>query len=152
VDGIERQLPATATLVLLGQSWTQPALLQSLRATQSLMAAVRDAHSQVRQARKALEDDVPHAHAFYTALSAALQGYFGKRHSLLSEFGVPLGTRRPPTGEVLVQAAAKARLTRTLRHTLGNRQRLAIVSKRPVIVIYGPDGKILSSTGPIPPA
>jgi hypothetical protein len=55
-DGIERKPPATATLVLLGENWTQPALLQYLRSTQGLMAAVRDAQRQVRVARHVLAE------------------------------------------------------------------------------------------------
>jgi hypothetical protein len=145
--GVASTLPPTATLVLAGKTWTQPSLLQSLRSTQSLMEGLRDAKIQVARTRQVLEDDVPRAHALLTALSAALQGYFGKEHPQLANFGVPVGTRRPPSSDTLALAAAKARATRQLRHTLGSRQRLAIKSKGPVTVtLFGPDGRMVSST------
>jgi hypothetical protein len=151
IEGVAQFLPADTTLVVLGETWDQPALLDALRSSKKLMVAVRDAQNQVLRARQAVDDDVPRAHALLTALSAALQGYFGKQHPNLPQFGVPSGTRAPITGAVRVRAAAKAKLTRQLRHTLGSRQRLALVAKGPITVtLFAPDGRVISSTGPKP--
>jgi hypothetical protein len=148
--GVQKDLPATASLVLGGASMTQPEIVKQLQGFLQLFEDVRGAKSLTKQRIGTLRTEQPASHKFYTALEQSLQGYFGKGNPLLADFGYALGARKPRSATAIAAARAKAALTRALRHTMGARQKAAIqVAGRPSIVAYGPDGQVLSGTVPV---
>jgi hypothetical protein len=153
MKAVEKNLPADGTLVLEGKTWTQPALLQTLKQVVDLFGAVADAKAKYLQQLTVLNQAVPEVKKLYTNLGTALRVQFGKGHPVLSEFGVASGVRKQRTSETAVLASAKSRMTRSARHTMGSRQRQSITAVgEPTLVILGPDGNPLSSDGPAAPS
>ena len=64
------------------------------------------------------------------------------------EYGFSIGTHKPVSAETKVAAAAKARATREVRHTLGSKQRLALSDAvtEPSVVVLAPNGKPMSGS------
>jgi hypothetical protein len=143
--GVEKYLPADETLVVCGKRWTQAELVQALKSAEQLYIDVRDARAALRQKLLDRQAKVrPHAE-LVANLADALRGYHGRTSAKLAEHGIRTGARKPRTGPATVLAAAKAKLTRKARHTLGPKQKLAIKAPgAPTLAIYAPDGAPLA--------
>ena len=126
LDGVKKFLPAGISLVVNGQHWTQPSILQLLQIVVDLFEALNASKVSVGQARLALSAELPTAHQFITGLDHALIASFGKGNAILANFGVASGARKQPTSTTDAEAAAKAKLTRKARHTMGKKARLEI--------------------------
>jgi hypothetical protein len=149
LSGLEKFLPADSSLVLNGKSWKQPELIQSFQAAQVLFTAVRDEKATLKQKLLDRRSGLVQYHELYVALGKALQGYFGRGSAALAELGFSQGQRKPRSGQVNTLARAKAKLTRAARHTMGSKQKLAIVAPgSPTLVLFGPDGKPIEGEVP----
>jgi hypothetical protein len=150
--GVEKYLPADETLVVCGKRWTQAALVAELQAAEQLYTDVRDARAALRQKLLDRQAKVrPHAE-LVANLADALRGYHGRTSAKLAEHGIRTGARPQRSSQALTVAAAKAKLTRKARHTLGPKQRQAIQAPgNPSLVIYAPDGRPVAASRP-PPA
>ncbi len=71
------------------------------------------------------------AHVLWVALIAYLRASYGADNPILIEFGVAPHLREEPTVETKAQALAKAKATRTARHTMGSKQKAAITGTVP---------------------
>src|SRR5450631_2330572 len=124
--GVQKYLPAGETLVVNGRRWTQAQLVQQLQAAERLYTDVRDARAALRQKLLDRQAQVrPHAE-LVADLALVLRGYHGRESPKLAEHGIRTGARPPRTSRALTVAAAKARLTRAARHTMGPKQKQAI--------------------------
>jgi len=149
VAGLEKFLPATASVVLNGKSWTQPELIQSFQAAQQMFAAVQGERATLKQKLLDRKAGLVQYHEMYGALAKALQGYFGRGSAALAELGFSQGQRKPISAQTKALAQAKAKLTRAARHTMGKKQKLAIVAPgEPTLTLLGPDGKLIAGTKP----
>jgi hypothetical protein len=151
--GVEKYLPANETLVVCGKRWTQEQLVAELKAAEKLYADVRDARAALRQKLLDRQAKVrPHAE-LVANLADALRGYHGRASPKLAEHGIRTGARPARSSQALTLAAAKAKLTRKARHTLGPKQKQAIKAPgNPSLVIYAPEGKPLEGNAPPPPS
>jgi hypothetical protein len=151
--GVEKYLPASETLVVGGKRWTQEQLVAELQAAEQLYSDVRDARAALRQKLQDRQAKMrPHAE-LVANLADALRGYHGRGSPKLAEHGIRTGVRPARSSQALTLAAAKAKLTRKARHTLGVRQKQAIKAPgAPSLAIYGPDripiGGAPSATAP----
>jgi hypothetical protein len=150
--GLEKYLPPGETLVLNGKRWTQDQLVAVLQSAEQLYADVRDARAALRQKLLDRQAKVrPHAE-LVADLANALRGYHGRASPKLAEHGIRAGARPPRSSQAVTLAAAKAKLTRKARHTLGSKQKLAIRAPgNPSLVIFSPDGKPLDGKAPASP-
>ncbi len=98
--------------------------LASALATYAALDAYRRA---ARQALTEIETATPANRRLAQQLKDLLLGYFGRGDGRLGQFGMALrGAPRPLTSEAKVLRAQRVRDTRTLRHTMGKRQKAAI--------------------------
>jgi hypothetical protein len=143
--GLQKHLPTSETLVINGKRWTQGQLVAELQSAEQLYVDVRDARAALRQKLLDRQAKVrPHVE-LVADLANALRGYHGRASPKLAEHGIRAGARPKRSGQSLTLAAAKAKLTRKARHTLGPKQKLAIKAPgSPSLVIYAPDGRPLT--------
>jgi len=143
--GMQKQLPSDSSLVINGATRTVAQIEADFSALLKRFADIRDAKAQWRLQIAALQGAVSAEREVYFALKKLLEGNLGRGNPQLLEYGFTLGTSKPKSGETIVLAAAKARATRRLRHTMGSKQRLALSDAvtEPSVLVVGADGKPL---------
>ena len=150
--GVTKYLPQTSTLVVEKSQLTAAQMATRINGYLQTFADLRDKKEQARQQLGVLQQQLPEAHAFYMGLKAALVAFFGRGNPELSQFGISVGGRKPLTSEQKAIAHSRALATRKVRGTLGRKQRLALGSVNPRVVILGADGKPISSSSETAPA
>jgi hypothetical protein len=144
--GMQKYLPADSTLEINGATKTVAQIEADFTAVLAKFEAIRSAKAQWQLAIAAVSDALPAEREEYLALKKVLEGKLGRGNPQLLEYGFSVGTRKPKSGETIVLAAAKAKATRQLRHTMGAKQKLALSAAvtEPSVVVVAPDGKPLS--------
>jgi hypothetical protein len=88
----------------------------------------------LKQARTQLIADEPAMRTYYNMLKTSLVLFYGKGSPQLAQFGVSAKLRRPSTPAEDLARAAKAKQTRTLRHTAGAKQKAQLQFQGTVVV------------------
>ncbi len=150
-DGIAAVVPATTSIPVNGKTYSVQEVLKTLGDLYAVLDAVDQLRQQLQPARSAERAALPKGHVFYVELGQALKGLLGKANPLLTELGYAPAKQQPPrTAEQKAAAAAKRKLTREARGTMGKKQKLSIVGGPVTVQLVGPDGKPIG--GVIPPA
>ena len=143
VQGLQTALPPSVTQLFLGSTpFTIPDLIGHLQQLEKPWKDARAAHATVRQVVQDRPQDYQNLLSALVDLKGALQGVFGHQSEDLTKFGFkPTKRRKPLTSEQKAVRAAKAKLTRQKRGTLGKKQKAAIKETAAPTVTIGPDGK-----------
>jgi hypothetical protein len=152
LNGVENFLPAGTSLLVGGQTFTIPSIVQVLQAVLALFTAKATAQAQakasVSAAVAALSAELPTANQFLTALDTALLGLFKKGNPVLENFGLSTGVKKTPTVTTKAQAKGTAELTRKARNTMGKVQRLKVTGGTAQLAVVGPSGELLQGSTP----
>ncbi len=140
-EGVKDQIPSTTNLVIGGQTVKQAALVSELESDIAFFKAVIDLHNQLASAVAARKAAVPAVKQRYAQIVKAIEGLFAPGDPVLVQFGIhPRKPARRLTAEEKAVRAAKAKLTREARHTLGSKQKLEIQTVGAPTVTITPDG------------
>jgi hypothetical protein len=150
IHGLETALPAGVTqLIVSGVSIQVVDLIKQVQDDVQPWKDARAAHAALRQ----FTQDRPAASQKLGALIAdakiAITTIVGRENEVLTNFGFkPQKRRKPLTSDQKAIRAAKARLTRQKRHTLGSKQKAALkATETPVLdVTFGNAPESSSST------
>ena len=144
----EKYLPADSTLDINGATKTVAQIAADFSAMLTKFEAVRSAKAQWHLAIAAVRDALPAEREEYHSLKKVLEGKLGRGNPQLLEYGFSVGSPKPVSAETKVLAAAKAKATRQLRHTMGSKQRLALSDAvtEPSVVVVAPGGKPMSGS------
>jgi hypothetical protein len=135
--------PSIQQIVVNGKSFDQKALLAEIDSVRGPWKGARSAHAVLRQFTQLKPENKKAADEFLAGLEAALVACFGRESEELTKFGfMPFKRRRPLTVEEKVQRAAKAKITRQKRGTLGKKQKEAIKAEETPGVHVAPDGTV----------
>jgi hypothetical protein len=154
IDGLKNALPAGfASLTMRGASRAIVDLIQTAENLDKPWKDVRAARSLIAAIIQKRPMDEATALAFLTDLEAGVAAAFGVDSQVLVQFGfTPRKKRAPLSPEKLVVRAAKAKLTRAKRHTLGSRQKEALRAAETPAVTIGPDGTLIAPPATSVPA
>ena len=143
VNGLQTALPPTVTQLVLGTvPYTIPNLVKYFQGLEQPWKDARDAHAVIRQVMQNRPEDYKLLLDALTNLKGALSGVLGHDSEDLTKFGFkPTKARKPLTSEQNAVRAAKAKLTRQKRGTLGKKQKAAIKETAAPTVTISPDGK-----------
>jgi hypothetical protein len=152
--------PGVTALQVRNVSLNQADLNTKLVSLNQPFKDARAAHSSLRQFSPQKSQFTKAGEQFLADLKAALAGAVGADNQLLTQWGFkPLKPHKPLTSEQKVLRAAKAKLTRQKRGTLGKAQKAAIKNTTTPNVVVGADGtsQIVSASssngnGTTPPA
>ena len=142
-------------LTINGQSYEPASLLTALEAQAAPFNAADIAHEALRKAVADREAATPAALAFYKGVASVLLGMYGRDTATLATFGLaPRKPKRQLTAEEQLKAAAKAKVTRQLRGTIGRRKKEAIKAQGTVTVSATLGGAATPASGApaVPPS
>jgi hypothetical protein len=144
--GMQKYLPSNSTLDINGATKTVAQIEADFSAMLTKYADVRNARAQWLLAVQVVRKALPAEHEEYLALKKVLEGKLGRGNPQLVEYGFSVGTPKSRTAATIVAAAAKAKATRAIRHTLGRKQKLALSDAvtEPSVVVLAPGGKPMS--------
>jgi hypothetical protein len=127
IDGLNSQPSAFASLMILGKSFDLPQAIAVLQARIAAANTALSARATWQAAVQADRDERAKSKTFVSALRQAVHVAFGQSIDTLAEFGLkPRKSRKVLTPDEKAKAAAKAKATRTARHTLGSKQKAKI--------------------------
>jgi hypothetical protein len=126
IDGLNKHSQTIPSLVIGGTSLTTAAIIAILQTRLETATAAQSTRATWQNAVKADKDERVKARGFLLALRQALLVAFGGSIDALADFGLTPRKPRVVTPEKKAAAAAKARATRTARHTMGKNQKAAI--------------------------
>lgn len=134
--------PGTTTIVVGGKRYTVPDLVKAAQQLDQPFQLRRQAYDTLRQLAISRDADRTAAIEFLAEVKVGLAALFGRKNVDLSKFGFAPAKPRPKmSSEERVLRAAKAKLTREARHTLGRRQKAALTAATPSVSI-SPDGDV----------
>jgi hypothetical protein len=146
INGLAFAIPAGTTSLLMGGTPTP--VTDVLAKAQDLVKSwkeLRDAHAVIRAFTQNRAAENAAARNFLADLRAALVTVLGRDNQDLTKFGFkPQTPRAPLTTEQKLLRAAKAKLTREARHTMGKRQKASIRATETPVVQVGPDGVLIA--------
>src|SRR6202043_2574460 len=97
----------------------------------------------VRQNTQNRPTDKAALEGFLADLKNALCGILGRQNEALTQFGFkPQTTRKPLSPEQKVLRAAKAKLTRQMRHTMGSKQKASLKQTAAPAIAISPQGQV----------
>jgi hypothetical protein len=154
IKGLETAVPSSLTQVVLGTvTFKIPDLIAYFQGLEQPWKEARSAHATLRQIGMNRPADSKLLRDALANLKGALVGFLGHDSEDLTKFGFkPTKPKKPLTSEQKAIKAAKAKLTRQKRGTLGKKQKAAIKETANPTVTIGPDGKVAitaSSTAPM---
>ncbi len=146
LQGFRAAFPASPQEVIFGgKTMTLAQVHAGREEIADRLAAVHRAQHAHRRAVRAREAANAASKAFYEDGVLFARHHFGRDSKRMAAFGVPpRKVRRVLTSQEKAIAKAKAAATRTLRGTLGRRQRAAITTTaQPTLQVFGADGRLL---------
>jgi hypothetical protein len=141
--GVLKDIPAKTTLTINGTAMTVAQIDTKLKGYITTIQAADAAKQQSTAAVTARKNMTVEARDFYLQLKKAVIAYFGAQSPQLDDFGLaPAKAKVPRTSAQKAISAAKAKLTREARGTLGKKQKAAVnPNQAPPAVGIGPDGQ-----------
>lgn len=124
LEGLEKELGGTRTLMLDGKRYTVKELQRLFRAVVDAANATDSARSRYHAAVATERRETANAERLRAYLRMALESHFGRASVKLVRFGFALHKppRRPST-DTAASAVAKRRATRLARGTMGKNQK-----------------------------
>ena len=143
LHGLQTALPPSVTELIVGTvSYKVPDLITFFQGLEQPWKDARSVRAMLRQIITNRPKDYQLLLNALANLKGALSGVLGHDSEDLTKFGFkPSKPRKPLTPEQKTMRAAKAKLTRQKRGTLGKRQKAAIKETANPTITIGPDGK-----------
>jgi hypothetical protein len=132
VDGLNKHKSLITALPIQGKTLTpdQAIAIVQARIDASLKAVTDKATA--KAAILAERTERTQTKTFVAALRQVIRSMFGASTDILADFGLVPPKPRKANPQKRVTAAAKAKATRTLRHTMGKKQKAAIKATGPL--------------------
>ncbi len=140
LQGFQTAFPSGGSLTVNGKIETQAQLIQLCQAAIAPMVATADAKAAFVNAKAANTAAVPGSKELFQQLKGALIGTLGRKNPELAKFGIASHAPKALTPEQKQLKAAKAKVTRQKRHTMGPRQKAAVKADGVPTVTVGPEG------------
>jgi hypothetical protein len=137
VDGFNKHSASLPTMQVAGTLYKTADLITIIQARLALSNSVQTTKAAWQSAVKLDEDD-PKTRIFYSGLRQAIQAAFAGSIESLADFGLAPRKAHVLTADEKVQSAAKAKATRTARHTMGKVQKQAIKGTVPTAPATAP--------------
>jgi len=154
-DGINTQIPAKTAVNIGGKAWTQAQLVQVFTTATDAVDAVTAAKAQLQQLVTSQGVAIQAAQQLYRELRQYAETQWGKGSPVLAAFGFVTTQPRQKSSATKAIAAAKSKLTRQARGTVGARQKQAVTANGSVgLVLVSANGQAIPGVtqGPVPPA
>ena len=154
-DGTQNAWPVgLSQLVVEGVNYNQTSLLAKLTSISGPWKGARDAHATLRDFTQQKPQLTKDASTFLSSMDASLGAVVGQENEVLTKFGFkPKKRRKPLTLEEKTLRAAKAKLTRQKRGTLGSKQKAAIKEDgTPTVTIAPGESMQISPEASVPAA
>src|SRR5581483_4572632 len=147
ITGLSSAASAGITSLMVGgTSMTVAEVLAKAQAKVKPWKDGRAAHAIVRAVAQSRPQDETDARTFLSDVKIGLTAALGKTNQKLTDFGFkPASKRQALTTEQKVLRAAKAKLTRQKRHTMGSRQKADLKETGTPSVNIGPDGMAITA-------
>ena len=144
IQGLQTAMPAGVTQLTVGTvTYQLPDLVKYAQSLEQPWKDARAARATVHQTVLNRPADQAKLEGFLADLKAALSQVLGRNSVVLKEFGFkPQQPRKPLTPQQKVQRAAKAKLTRALRHTAGSKQKAALKQTASPQIVISPQGAV----------
>jgi hypothetical protein len=126
ITGVKKNSLGLASITVDTVPYTPPQIIAIYQAdldAQAAVATARTALAAVMAKAKPLRVTTA---PFDKAFRRYVEGTYGSAPDLMSDFGVVIKVAAPRTAAQKAAAAAKAKATRALRHTMGSKQKAAI--------------------------
>ncbi|MHB1845755.1 MAG: hypothetical protein ACYCWW_13090 [Deltaproteobacteria bacterium] len=146
-NGVKQVIPTGSSIPIGGSPLTQPQLLAKLEGFEVVFQAVRNAQAVLHAALLAREAQSPAIAELLTQLKGALVAQLGSKNPELSKFGFKPSKAHAASGAKNVVKAAKPKITRQKRGTLGKKQKLGLKAVGTPTVVVGPTG--IEVTAPV---
>ena len=140
LNGVQQVLPTGSSLSFDGAPLTQAQIAQRLQGFQPSFQKVKRTKADHIAALVERSVDEAAARDFLVQLRGVLVAFFGVGSPLLAQFGMPAKKKTARTAQQKVLSAAKAKLTRKKRGTLGSKQKLAVKTLGTPHVSLGANG------------
>ncbi|MHB8418438.1 MAG: hypothetical protein ACYDCL_10210 [Myxococcales bacterium] len=121
--GFNQAFPAKSSIVVNGTALTAAQIVAKLQPILDEYQAILDARSTLQGDLQTAKANRPAEHELIMQLHAALISFFGRNNPELLQFGFTPTKPKQKKATAKVTAAAKAKATRELRHTLGSVQK-----------------------------
>jgi hypothetical protein len=132
VDGLNKHKAQITALPIGGQTLTPAQVIATVQARLDASSAALTAKATANAAVLAERTERTQTKAFVFSLRQVIRSMFGASPDILADFGLAPPKPHKPTPQKKVTAAAKAKATRTLRHTMGKKQKAAIKATGPL--------------------
>ncbi|HZU98408.1 MAG TPA: hypothetical protein VFF73_17000 [Planctomycetota bacterium] len=144
IQGLQTAVPTGVTQILVDQvAYQIPDLIKKAQDLVQPWKTCRGAHATVRQEMATRPTDKQNLEDFLAAFKIGLSAAVGRDNEVLTSFGFkPYKKPKALTSEQAALKAAKAKLTRQKRGTLGKKQRAAIAPATTPAVGIAPDGAV----------
>ncbi len=144
IHGLQTALPSTVTqLVVGGVTYQVPDLVKAIQEASLSWKDVRSAHAVIREAMADRPAERARLVQLLSDVRDSVRTVVGSASETLTQFGFkPKRPRKPLTPEKKALAAAKAKLTRARRHTLGSKQKEALGKTETPSVAISPQGEV----------
>ena len=141
LQGIEAAIPEEKTLDIGGSTYTRDELVAALEAKRDVFMKVIETRAELQRLIQERDKQIRDIADFMRDVHASFVGVLGRTNPEIEKlgFGVPRERRRLTSEELLIRAA-KAKITRQLRGTLGKRQKEKIRATGTPTVIVRDDG------------
>jgi hypothetical protein len=132
IDGLTKHRATITSLPIGGKTLTPDEVVQTLQARVKASATSLTSKASAKAAVLAERADRAETRQFVSDLTQVIRSMFGGSADVLADFGLALRKPRKSDPQKKVAAAQKAKATRTLRHTMGKKQKAAIKATGPL--------------------
>jgi hypothetical protein len=146
--GTLKDFPAKTSIMIAGTAMTPAQIdttIQGYLATIDAVAPAKQAYQKAVANRKAI---TVAAQTFCDALKTAVIALLGKQSAQLADFGLKPAKAKVITGAAMVTAAAKAKLTKTLRGTTSKKQKQTLVAGVSSATVTVANGAVSATLAP----
>jgi len=135
IVGTEKHFTNVTQVTVLGSSVTPAQIVSELETLVTLRADVETSKASTKAKLASEAAQMPALRAFMSAFESVVKGAFGSSPDVLADFGITRKSPAPMTLEAKAAAAAKRASTRAARHTMGPKQKLAVVGDVTGVVV-----------------
>jgi len=129
INGVKKRLMTVASILVDSVAYTPNQVIAIYQKDLDGMAEVAAAKLALADARARAAPAAAARKEFDRGFKLTLEGQYGNSPGTLGDFGIVVATPKAPRVAVKALALTKAEATRTLRHTMGKRQKEALSAK-----------------------
>jgi len=139
IGGMNAHVPKGTPLIVHGEKYTLATAADEVQKRIDLAQDAVSSYAKHVESLQKLEAEIERSNPFIASLKATFYAMFATSPATLADFGLTQKkARRALTAEEKFQRAVNAKATRAARHTMGSRQKAAIVGKGGVVGVQPP--------------